>query len=237
MATLNIVMATDENYILPIMVTISSVLSSSKSNNYFRIYILCTHELSWESRERLESLRKKEKRLEISFVEIDDPKLKTAATTAHIAVASYYRLYISRLIMEDRCLFLDGDMIIREDLTEVYNTDIEGYYAAGVKDLGIQVNMEAYATYADYLGIPSMESYVNAGFMLFNLRKIREDNIDKRMIEAISDGYKYMDQDIINKYFYGKIKHLPLRYDFFTEYYGRGRGCQRRALQYNRYRN
>lgn len=41
----------------------------------------------------------------------------------------------------------------------------------------------------------------------------------KKMIEAIDRGYKYMDQDILNKYCYGKIKNISLKYDFFTEYY------------------
>ena len=64
-----------------------------------------------------------------------------------------------------------------------------------------------------------MNSYVNAGFMIFNLKKIREDKLDQKMIEAIGEGYKYMDQDIINKYCYGRIKNISLKYDFFTEYY------------------
>ena len=63
--------------------------------------------------------------------------------------------------------------------------------------------------------------------MIFNLNKIREDELDIKMIDAIDAGYKYMDQDIINKLCYGKIKILPLRYDFFTEYYG---GLSRQKL-------
>lgn len=220
MEKINIAMTTDANYIVPTMVTVSSVLSASEKDCSFNIYILCAPDLPEKGRDMLKSLENKDRRVQVQFVEISDPRLDQAVTTAHISVASYYRLYISQRVMEERCLFIDGDMIVREDVSEVYNTDLEDYYAAAVKDLGIRSHISEYEDYAKYLDIPSMNNYVNAGFMLFNLRKTREDKIDEQMREAISAGYKYMDQDIINKYFYGKIKLLPLKYDFFTEYYG-----------------
>lgn len=220
MNDLNIVLTTDDNYIVPTMVTISSILSSANADVKFNIYILCAKELSQKGRRQLNSIEDKYGQVAITFLEIDDTKLSVAVTTAYIPVASYYRLYISSLIPDERCLFIDGDMIVRHDLTEVYNTELDDYYAAGVKDMGVQSHFSVYEGYAEYLGIPDMRAYVNAGFMIFNLKKIREDGIDHRMIESIDRGYKYMDQDIINKLCYGKIKILPLKYDYFTEYIG-----------------
>lgn len=220
MSELNIVLTTDDNYIVPTMITISSILSSANVDVKFNVYILCAKELSQDGRRQIISVEDKYGQAIITFLEIDDKKLSWALTTAYIPVASYYRLYISSLISAERCLFIDGDMIVRQDLTEVYNTELDGYYAAGVKDMGVQCHYTEYEDYAEYLGIPNMETYVNAGFMIFNLKKIREDGIDRRMIAAIDRGYKYMDQDIINSLCYGKIKLLPLKYDFFTEYYG-----------------
>lgn len=220
MEKMNLVMTTDKNYIVPTTVTISSILSSAERDEFFHIHILCAPGLDQGSRTMLKGLEKKDSRVRVQFLEIADSRLDHVVTTAHIPVASYYRLYISQMLKEERCLFIDGDMIIRGDLSEVYHTDLEGYYAAAVRDLGIQSHMSEYADYARYLGIASMDHYVNAGFMLFNLKKIREDRIGEQMIEAIDHGYKYMDQDILNKYFSGKMKILPLKYDFFTEYYG-----------------
>ncbi len=220
MNSLNIVLTTDENYIVPTMVTISSILSSSDVDTKFNIYILCARQLSFDCREKIAAIEKKNGQASVVFLEIDDKKLNAAVTTAYIPIASYYRLYISRLISDDRCLFIDGDMIVTQDLSQIYNTDLEGYYAAGVKDMGVQCHFSEYEDYAGYLDIPDMRTYVNAGFMIYNLKKMREDGLDKMMIEAISAGYKYMDQDIINKFCYGKIKTLPLKYDFFTEYSG-----------------
>lgn len=220
MHRMNIVMTTDKNYIVPTMVTLSSVLSSAKEDSFFSVYILCSHDLDYESRQRLKCLEQQSNRITIEFAEISDDRLNGAVTTAHIPIASYYRLYISQVISEDRCLFIDGDMIIQEDLTDVYNISMDNYLVAAVKDLGVQCNFSQYMDYADYLGIPTMDSYVNAGFMLFNLKKIRDEKLDSKMIDAIKCGFKFMDQDILNKFCYGKIKLLPLKYDFFMEYYG-----------------
>lgn len=220
MATMNIVLTTDDNYIIPTIVTISSILLSANTDAAFHIYILCAKELSQSGRKMIANIEKKYQQASVRFLEIDDERLNAAVTTAHIPVASYYRLYISSLISDERCLFIDGDMVVKEDLTEVYYVDLEDYYAAGVKDMGVQYHFADYEDYAKYLDIPDMHTYVNAGFMIFNLKKIREDGINKKMINAIGAGYKYMDQDIINKLCYGKIKMLPLRYDFFTDYYG-----------------
>lgn len=220
MNSLNIVLTTDDNYIVPTMVTISSILSAANVNTKFNIYILCARKLSYSGREQIASIEAKSKHVSIVFLEVDDEKLDLALTTAYIPVASYYRLYISSLIEDDRCLFIDGDMIVRQDLSQIYHTDLEDYYVAGVKDMGVQCHYSEYETYARYLDIPDMHTYVNAGFIIYNLKKIREDGIDKKMVEAINAGYKYMDQDIINKFCYGRIKTIPLKYDFFTEYFG-----------------
>ncbi len=221
MGVVNIVLTTDDNYIIPTIVTISSILSSANADEKFHIYILCAKELSRAGRKQITGIEEKYRQVSVTFLEIDSAKLNLAVTTAYIPVASYYRLYISSLLSADRCLFIDGDMIVTQDLTRIYNIDLEDYYVAGVKDLGVQCHFPEYQNYAQYLGISDMHTYVNAGFMIYNLKKMREDGIDKQMIEAINAGYKYMDQDIINKFCYGKIKLLPLKYDFFTEYFGR----------------
>jgi len=53
-----------------------------------------------------------------------------------------------------------------------------------------------------------------------NLALMREDNITATLVSAIgtfkSDNYR--DQDIINKVCYGRILHLPLKYNVMTDF-------------------
>lgn len=219
MDDMNIVLATDEGYIVPTMVALSSLLASNRGCPRILVHILCPKGFSQVGRSRILGVGERYGR-PVTFLEIDDPRVDAAVTTAHITAASYYRLYMSRLIPADRCLYIDGDMIVAQDLTGVYGIGLEGCYAAGVRDMGIQYHYPEWEAYAGYLGIPDMRDYVNAGFLVLNLEQIRKDGMDRRMIESISMGYMYMDQDIMNKLFYGKMRMLPEKYDLFTEYYG-----------------
>ena len=220
MNKLVVVMATDENYIIPTKVAMSSILDSASKDSLYEFHILCNRKVNENIRQKLIVLEETYEYLKVLFHEIEDIELNDATINAHVSLASYYRLYISRIIDEERCFYVDSDMIIREDLLPVYHTDLHDYYIAAVRDMGVQANMKYHSEYADCLEIASMKGYVNAGFMLLNLKKIREDGLDKVFISAIKCGYKYMDQDIINKYCYGSIKYLPLRYDYFTEFDG-----------------
>ena len=89
-------------------------------------------------------------------------------------MASFYRLVISDMVDDEKCLFLDGDIIVNSDLSELYCTDLEGVYLAGVKDCCIQHDMERQASYKDVLAIPTMDNYINAGVLLMNLQLLRD---------------------------------------------------------------
>lgn len=215
-----IVMTSDNNYVVPTKVAIYSMLKSTP-DVFFEIHILCNERLDADSRAEFERLAGQLHRMKIYYEEIDDSQIEEAKTLGNISIASYYRLYISRFIKESMCLFIDGDVVINTDLREVYKTDLAGYYIAGVRDCGVQARMNDGWEWIPKIDVPDLHEYINAGFILFNLDKIREDNLEEKFIGAIQDGYRYMDQDIINKFCYGKIKNLPLRYNLFSEYYGR----------------
>ena len=50
---INIVMSTDENYVIPTLVTLSSILTSSKKGTCFHVYILCDRNFNYACRDML----------------------------------------------------------------------------------------------------------------------------------------------------------------------------------------
>lgn len=222
-----VVMTMDKNYIIPTKVSIGSILASAKDDTFYEIHILCDKALDDFSRKKILELADRSRQLQIEFNEIVDVHLKEAKTFSRFPVASYYRLFISQIIAADKCIFIDGDTIVQIDLGQLYEMELGDCYVAGVKDAQI----EKLDNHEKQLGLPSIKGYINAGVLLFNLKKIREDNLDREFITAISGGYQLMDQDIINKYCYGKIKHLPLRFNFFADFY-RTKGNQTNNIVY-----
>ena len=64
-----------------------------------------------------------------------------------------------------------------------------------------------------------MNQYVNAGVLLWNLEEMRKCNLESMFLKLVSTNYRMMDQDILNKVCFGKIKIIPLRYNVMTKLY------------------
>nr|WP_261045593.1 glycosyltransferase [Streptococcus mitis] len=55
--------------------------------------------------------------------------------TEHLNYASYFRYLIPNHVVEDKVLYLDSDMIVTQDLSDLFYTDMQGYPIAAVEDL------------------------------------------------------------------------------------------------------
>ena len=189
---LSIIMTTDKNYILQTRVAIWSMLNSAKKNIFFNIYILCNSQLEKADRESVFSLREKWNNMIVSFIEIDEQIFQNAKSVAYIPVASFYRLIISSVLKESRCLFLDGDIIVNSDLSNIYNIDLSAKYLAGVKDCRIHANINKEMQYCSKLNIPTIEGYVNAGVLVLNLDLIRKDGIDSKFLREMHSSVGFV---------------------------------------------
>lgn len=105
---------------------------------------------------------------------------------------SFGRLLLPDIVEEDKVLYIDTDAIVRNDISNVWKYDISNYYVAGVKDYGIIDD-----NIIDIYGITG--KYINSGFVVFNLKKIREDNVKDKWFELINNKkLVYPDQDALN---------------------------------------
>ncbi len=71
----------------------------------------------------------------------------------------------------DKILYLDIDILFNRDITLLYHTDVADYEYAAARD-----------HYGKYLIHPN---YINAGVLLFNMKRMRETGILKRARELI----------------------------------------------------
>lgn len=91
---------------------------------------------------------------------------------------------------------------------------MEGYYCAGVDDIFIRrIN------YRKILELAEKDVYINAGVLLLNLKDLRKDKIQEKLLQHTSiyiNRDRYQDQDAINCICKGKIKLIPNIYNFTT---------------------
>lgn len=132
---------------------------------------------------------------------------------AHISIETYFRYIIAEMMPNlDKCLYLDADIVVNGSLHPLWAMDFGDNYCIGVKDSWIERK-----GYHIPLGYKENELYINAGVILFNLKKIRQDNMIEKLFKntvELADKISYQDQDIINITFKGHIGEAESIYNF-----------------------
>jgi len=216
----NIVLASDDNFVQHCAVTMISIL---KNNLNVHFYLL-TEGLSENNIHTLYTL------VEINGGKLDVIIVNSSivrkfpmpkGVASHISIATYYRLFVAELLPKDisKIIYLDCDMIIRQSIEDLWNTDISGYALAAVYQ---------YNEWADdndtwkRLNIPKEFGYFNAGTLLINLSYWREKHVTKRFIDFISKYGNFIifhDQDTMNAVLFNETLPLSCRWNVLTFFF------------------
>ena len=206
---IHIMVNLDNKYIYPLIVSITSALTNAKKNKTTLIYhILCSKNLKKGNIYKLKSLLLIfPYNLEMIFYNMGNAFIKYKYQK--YSQVTYYRLISPIFLPIDRIIYLDCDVLIFNDLYEMYQTPFKNNYILGFLDIlsgGI-----------DYLGIPS-EKYINAGVLLMNLEKIRKDNkhFELLYMAKYHKKLKHQDQTVINYILYPYIGLLPFKFGLFN---------------------
>lgn len=209
-----IVLSFTENYFVPVATCISSILKNSDSKYKFEIICLLTNELPSDLKELLESLSLE--RLSFNYFNLDGT-LEGVYVDERYTIAASFRLLIPELLKEyDQVIYLDCDIIVRNDLGNLFETIVlSDYYLAAV-----------YETVLDFQ-IPYLKQigcepgyYFNSGFLLMNLKSMRRDNLSQKLIDGLKVPYlQFPDQDVLNIYCKDKVLELSPIYNSIRTFF------------------
>lgn len=213
---MHIAFCLDDNYIKYCSVVIASIIYNNQ--NEAITFHLFSDGITNENKQKLQSWLSSYKNTSVIFYNIDISSFKDfPIKDAYINISTYFRLAMPSLLPGiKKILYLDCDVIVNQSLKELWNVDISGYACAGVRDR-INDSIRLY----NRLHYPLSDGYVNAGVLLINLERWRQDNIFEKSISIArkeSDKLKNHDQDLINKIYHGQIYMLPFKYNLL-EYY------------------
>jgi lipopolysaccharide biosynthesis glycosyltransferase len=200
MGKINVCLSCDDGYSKYAGVTIASILNNSNEDDILAFYIL-DGGISEENKSKIFEL-KNIKNCDIFFMRVNEEDFeiyKQIKTHKYITLQTYYRLKLASIIPDvDKIIYLDCDMIVNSSLADLYNADLHENVIGGVLD----VRVKHKRTWKNC-------NYINAGMVLFDLNKIRQENVEnlfyeytKNNIDKIETG----DQDIINFALEGKIE-------------------------------
>ena len=221
-----VVLAVNNNYVPFVSVMIESIIQNAKQKRLYKIFILTTN-ISLKNKENLNYQIKKDKRFSIDFINVTNfIKNKKLNTFAHLTIETYFRFLIFDLFPNSKkVLYLDSDLIINCDISELYDINIGGKYLAAVKDIDTAGSLNYQKEKRNYIneiiGYKGEDEYFQAGVILFNILEIK-NKISSEILFYIAQKRKWdwMDQDVLNFVFKGKIHYLNQKWNCIMNWVG-----------------
>lgn len=176
----NITFSINRPYLLLCCVTIYSLLKNNQKNCFFSIYILhnnCISENDIDCAIKNHPLNQFNN-FKIILVDISHLQdLQGLSTIRHWTKEIYFKLFTPMLLPNvDTIMHLDTDVLVVNNIEKLLNTNMDNYLFAGGYD---------------------HKGWLNAGVSILNLRKIREENIQPRIISLLKTNIT--EESVIDK--------------------------------------
>ncbi|QHI96195.1 DUF4422 domain-containing protein [Aristophania vespae] len=210
---INIVMSFDDIYAPHAISVINSILAHTQNCDDIDLYIIHGNALSFEKRKEMQAYY--DKKLNLIFKEINNDFADQLPPTGnHLTQSAYYRLFVQEILPRgvDRIIYLDTDLVVCDDIVDLWNIDLQGHVMGGVEDCQ---GKELRNRLSDQ---KNENIYVNSGVLILDL-VLAEKRYGQLSYYFAEVFYKhqnrigYHDQDILNIAFEGDIYNIPLRWN------------------------
>lgn len=197
-----VVMVCDKNFVIQTCVALMSLRLNKKETTAYAVSVVMA-DGNGEDIDMLEKVSRDDFKVKVIKTSLD--KYEGIKQLAHVPLASLLKFDICDLVPQhEKILYLDGDIIVRKDLCELYDTELAGNYVAGVPHS---------------LGVVTGQKKLNGGVLLFNASKIREEALRDTFIStrhSLGDR-KSMDQETFHIVFGNKKVYLPPKYNVMLD--------------------
>lgn len=215
---INLVLACDDNYALPLAVCLRSVFDSADNPSDVRAYVISCG-IAEASRERVRT-SVGPYASQVLFIDLDTSSLSGLPPVGdHIgSLAVYGRLFMPQLLPDDvdRVLYLDVDTLVLSDLSELWNVDLGCRAIGGALDYQIPtVSSPGGVSRWQSLGIGADAPFVNSGVLLCDLKALRVDSFFERALEYLyaNPSPNWYDQEAINAAAAGRVAIIDQKWN------------------------
>ena len=206
----NIAFGFNDKFVMPSSVCFHSLLGTKKQTSFYNI-IVYYHDLSLKNRNTLQQDLSGYQNFTLTFIEV------SALTTNHyfhesLSLDIFNRLKLHRILDEQytKVIYSDVDVIFMHDLTDIYNTDLKNNCIGAEIDLIHTQNIKDNTlSKRNFNGKFNVKTYHYSGFLLLDLIKMRQLNLDADLNKLIAmDCFRCPDQDIMNILYQNNIMTL-----------------------------
>ena len=188
-----VVLAANYAYVEQVMTTIKSICYHNRSIRFYLINSDFPNEWFKQLNKRLE-------RYDSEIINCRVTSEQISRYKTDISYTVFLRYFVSDFVQEDKALYLDCDLVVTKNLDNLFETDLQDYPLAAVRDYGGRV----------YYG----REMFNAGVLLINNRLWKQENMSQRLIDLTNEWHDKVDQadqSILNMLF--ENRWIELEFD------------------------
>ena len=214
---MNIVYASNDGYARHLAVSMYSLMEHNGDAGSITVYLLSVG-MSKENQEKLRKIAEEFGR-NLSVIELGDLKERFdyPIDTRGFDISAMSRLFSASVLPQEvnRALYLDCDTVVLGSLKELWDTDLGGSLVGMVMEPTVYTEIKA------AIDLEQKEAYYNSGVLLMDIGAWRREGTEARLLAYYCEKNGSLfacDQDTLNGALHGRIKTLPPRYNFFTNY-------------------
>jgi lipopolysaccharide biosynthesis glycosyltransferase len=206
-STINLFCAVDDGFAMPLAAALQSALHNLKTTDQVHI-VVASDGIQPENKQKLLRLVvNAEVDATIDIIEPETDLIEEFPTTRSNTRPMYLRLLVDRLVPADwkRVIYIDGDVIVRGDLGELWKMSMDGHVVLAVPDFVnpkvAQRPASLQAAYRKEYGLSPDAPYFMSGMMLIDLCAWEREEIGRRSLEFLErygETVEYGDQDALN---------------------------------------
>jgi lipopolysaccharide biosynthesis glycosyltransferase len=232
-ANVSVVCAADQAYVVPLAATVRSAIERLGPERRLDLFVI-DDGIRRSSRLRLR-WSWSDPRVRVHWVPLDPTLLPRVPVSGHVSRATYLRLLLPAVLPESlaRVIYLDSDVVVRRDLSELWDLPFEGRALLAAQDVVLpfidaEVALPGWAAAAPYivaarpvanyreLGLDPRAKYFNGGVLLVDLARWRHEGLVDELLRCLRENeshVRFWDQYVLNVVFHGRWGELDLRWN------------------------
>ncbi len=218
--------AFNNDYSIPAAVAFFSLINKAKLETFYQMYVLHP-DISFENQKMLKEIAERKNNAELTFINTNgflDKEWSEGTFTSTYASSVFtqdtlIRCFASKFFPHlDKIIYSDVDVVFMDDISELIDINLNDKYIGAVKGAFSKFSKDELSHFKQEHYEMLKDTYFAGGIWVMNLKKIREDNLEEKMLKIIKDNTivkRFPDQDIMNIACENKVEFLPLNYIFY----------------------
>ena len=223
MKTIPIFFTFNNDYVIPAAVAFYSLLNKAKEGIFYEMYVLHS-DITSENQSLLQGIVGRFQKGNLTFIDTQNflkDEWEKGNFDGHNKRTQFCRETILKCFpmrffpQYDKIIYSDVDVVFADDISELWDVNIEGKYIAAVKNPFMKYSEKELSHLKPEHYEKLKDSYFGGGIWVLNLGEIRSDELEQKMWHITCDEKiikSWPDQDIMNIACDNKVVFIPLNY-------------------------